>query len=285
MTLARSASRALRMAGAMAATTLLVWLPATAANAQIVDESSAPAAARDGLSGFLALGVAAIPRYEGAKDHRAFPAAFGQLRVGDRYAELLGTSLRVNVIDSPRIAAGPVISMTFGRGTNGIPTKVRALGRIGDAVEAGGFTAVTFPGVAKAGDAVSVTVEAVTDVSGTHDGAIGTLTVAYRLPVGERLTLTGDVRASAASDGYARRYFGVGAAGATASGLPAFAAGGGLRDVGGGLTAVYALDRRWSLVAFGNYRRLGGDFAASPVVRIAGDRDQLMAGAGVGLSF
>ncbi|MCA3254083.1 MipA/OmpV family protein [Bradyrhizobium sp.] len=284
MTLACTLSRALRMAGAVTATTLLVWLPATSATAQIVDDTPAPAA-RDGLSGFLALGVAAIPRYEGAKDHRSFPAAFGQLRYGDRYAELLGTSLRVNVIDSPRIAAGPVVSLTFGRGAKGVPAQIRALGRIGDAVEAGGFAALTFPGVAKAGDALSITVEAVTDVSGTHDGTIGSLTATYRLPVGDRLSLTADVRMSAASDGYARRYFGVGAAGATASGLPAFAAGGGLRDVGGGVTAAYALDRRWSLVGFANYRRIGGDFAASPVVRIAGDRDQMIAGAGVGLSF
>ena len=74
-------------------------------------------------------------------------------------------------------------------------------------------------------------------------------------------------------------------AGARASGLRHFDAKGGVKDFGTSLTAVYALSPKWSLIGFGGYRRLVGDFKDSPVVRDAGRADQFSGGVGIGFRF
>lgn len=236
------------------------------------------------LTGTVVLGAVAIPRYEGSKAYQAFPLVSGQVSLGHRYVELQGTSLRVNIINSPTLAVGPAASFTFGRGSDA-PASVRALGTIGDAFEVGGFAALSFPGVLGKDDMVQLSVQVTADVSGQHDGTVGQVSASYRLPVTSRLWFAFDAHVGFADGRYARRYFSITPAGAAASGLARFDAGGGARDAGSGLSIGYAIDRRWSLIMFGNHRRLVGDVAASPVVSQAGNRNQFVAGAGIGWRF
>lgn len=236
-----------------------------------------------GFHGMTAVGLGAVPEYEGADRYRIIPLAYGRAYFDRRYVEFDGLAIRGNVLNSRRVEFGPVAHLTFGRRDKIGSAAVARLGRINDAYEIGAFVATTLP-VGKNGE-VRFALEGVHDVAQVHNGWIGTASVGYAHRFGERFRLTGTATLSGASDDYARRYFTVTPQGSAASGLAAFNAKGGIKDVGITVGAAYKVTDRWSIVGFAGYKRLVGDFARSPVVGREGSANQLSGGLGVGFHF
>ncbi|MCL9998940.1 MAG: MipA/OmpV family protein [Erythrobacter sp.] len=237
----------------------------------------------DEFSGYTTLGIAALPDYEGADDHRILPLVDGKVFWDERYIAVEGPAIRANILNSETFEFGPVASFTFGRDDEIKDQAVARLGEIDDAYEVGLFGAVNFD--LGGNDALRIGVQGVQDVSDVHDGFVITASATYTAPVGKRLTLMFDLGASYASDDYAETYFSVTPAGALASGLATFDAEGGLKDVGAQLTATYLVGDNWGIAANAGYRRLLGDFADSPVVSVGGNPDQLSGGLGVFFTF
>jgi outer membrane protein len=101
-----------------------------------------------------------------------------------------------------------------------------------------------------------------------------------------RFTLSGGPRATLADSTYMRRYFGVTASQAAASGqLSPFTPGGGLRSVGIEAAASYQLSDSWRTFVFMRYDRLVGDAARSPIVTKFEARDLFTVGIGFTYSF
>ncbi len=254
-----------------------LFLTPSVALAQIAPEES------DEFSGYSTIGIAALPDYEGADDLRILPLVDGKVFWGERYVAVEGPAIRANVVNNETFEFGPVASFTFGR-DDGIESRaVAQLGDIDDAYEVGLFGALNFD--LGGNDAVRIGVQGVHDVSDVHDGFVITASASYTAPVGKRLTLMGEIGASYADDNYAETYFSVTPAGSLASGLAAFDAKGGLKDVGAQLTATYRIGDNWGIAANAGYRRLLGDFAVSPVVANGGSADQLSGGVGVFFTF
>jgi len=113
---------------------------------------------------------------------------------------------------------------------------------------------------------------------GGHDGWTGVIGAdyiarnadAWLLSIGPRVTISGRR--------YHRAYFGVTAPEAAASGLPAFAPGGGVQAIGGTAGLVFQLSPSWGVYSYAKYDRLIGDAGRSPVTRRLGSRDQLSGG-------
>ncbi len=93
------------------------------------------------LTGGFVGGFASIPEYEGSDDQRLIPLVAGNIRIGNRYLSLQGTSLRANTLDSEHFELGPVLNLNFGRDEDIDAIPVRALGVIDDAYELGVFAA------------------------------------------------------------------------------------------------------------------------------------------------
>jgi MipA family protein len=237
----------------------------------------------DEFSGYTTIGIAALPDYEGADDHRILPLVDGKIFWGERYVAVEGPAIRANVLNSKTFEFGPIASFTFGRDDDIENLAVARLGEIDDAYEVGLFGAVNFD--LGGNDALRLGVQGVHDVSDVHDGFVITANATYTAPIGKRLTLMFDIGASYASDDYAATYFSVDPAGSLASGLAGFDAEGGLKDVGAQLTATYRIGDNWGIAANSGYRRLQGDFADSPVVANGGSADQLSGGVGVFFTF
>lgn len=237
----------------------------------------------DEFSGYTTIGIAALPDYEGAEDHRILPLVDGKLFWGERYVAVEGASIRANIINSDTFEFGPLASFTFGRDEDIENLAVAKLGDIDDAYEAGLFGAVNFD--LGSNDALRLGVQGVHDVSDVHGGFVISANATYTAPVGKRLTLMFDLGASYASDDYAETYFTVTPAGNLTSGLATFNANGGLKDVGAQLTATYRIGDNWGIAANAGYRRLLGDFADSSVVADGGSTDQLCGGIGVFFTF
>lgn len=237
----------------------------------------------DEFSGYTTIGIAGIPDYEGADDHRILPLVDGKLSWDERYIAVEGPAIRANVLNSETFEFGPVASFTFGRDDEIKDQAVARLGETDDAYEVGLFSAVNFK--LAGNDTLRLGVQGVHDVSNVHDGFVITANATYTAPAGKRLTLMVDVGASYASDDYADTYFDVTPAGTLASRLTTFNCEGGLKDVGAQLTATYRIGENWGIAANVGYRRLLGDFADSPAVSGGGSADQLSGGVGVFFTF
>ena len=235
--------------------------------------------------GFVAVGMAVTPQYEGADEHRAVPLLIAERRKGHRYVLLEGLSARANLVDAPTLEAGPVITYAFGRDQQIDDELVRRLAPIDDAVDVGMFVARAWRGIGRPGDALRIAVQGLADAAGTHDGWTVRPSVSYAAPIGPRLFVRFDLSATYASDGYMSTYFEVPVGDAVDSGLSGFDARAGIKDAGLGMLWSYALGRQWSITGFDGGRRLLGDAADSPVVALAGTPNQFTLGLGIGRKF
>jgi outer membrane scaffolding protein for murein synthesis (MipA/OmpV family) len=116
------------------------------------------------------------------------------------------------------------------------------------------------------------------DVNEGHGGFLVDTSLSFIRPLTDSLKGVLSVSTSYASGRYMDAFFEVSASDSVASGLAPFSASSGFKDVG--LTAVltYAFTDSWSASFIGNYTRLVGDAADSPVVKQAGSPNQFFSG-------
>jgi MipA family protein len=239
----------------------------------------------DARTNYLILGAVSIPEFEGAADQTTKPLIAVSMRWGYRYIAWDGTNGRFNALNHEAFEFGPIVNVSFGRDDKIEPLRVRKLGEIDDAFEAGLFTAYSFANVIKDGDVVRLSAQLLRDVSSTHDGTIGELAASYRLRVNSRLAITTTGSVGIANDDYADTYFSVSAASARITGLPVSKVEGGTKDASVSVSANYDLTQRWSIFGLVKASRLIGDFADSPIVDLEGDKNQLLVGVGIGWRF
>ncbi|HYE27786.1 MAG TPA: MipA/OmpV family protein [Allosphingosinicella sp.] len=243
----------------------------------------------------IGIGGGYIPSYEGSDDYEFTPigVAFGKV-AGFSFATR-GTGLSIDLIRDARDAPvsfefGPLAHVRLDR-TSGIKDpQVRALGELDRAFELGAFVGVKKNGLLHKYDSLGFRLTWQKDVSDTHGSTILTPAVEYATPLSQRTYAQLGVQMERVGDGYAGTYFGVTPAGSAASGLPVYAADGGWKNWRASLLLAQALTgdlRHPRLSLFGgvSYSRLKGDFARSPIVAVAGDRDQYFAIGGLSYTF
>lgn len=283
---------------AAAAAILPLASPALAQTSSVPAE---PVATPDpGLTGdTVTVGVAGayLPDYEGSDDYRLVPApaAIGSFR-GFSF-QLLGNRLSVDVIpNDPQstldLQLGPVGVVNFSRTNrdNIDDARVAVLPERDTSIELGGYVGVGKTGVITSPyDKLSVSLSYRHDVSKVHSSGIFTPSINYLAPLSRRTAVALFASAERAERGFARAYFDVAPAEAVASGLPAFRTRGGWKNYTLGLAATQALTgdllHGFKLVAGGTYKRMLNDFGDSPLVSVAGSRDQWLGAVGLAYTF
>ncbi|MEQ8233874.1 MAG: MipA/OmpV family protein [Gammaproteobacteria bacterium] len=235
----------------------------------------------------VGIGLAPVvsPVFEGADDYgfSIFPDLRFQYR--DRFFASVPEGIRYRAINGPRLKAGPIARIRFGREEDdgGSPFLVSGsvdgldgLGDVDAAAELGGFVSYQLAAWRARAE--------LRHGLGGHEGVIGDLSLDYtggargvRYAVGPRLRF--------GSADFVDTYFGISAAQSARSGLPRFDADGGLNSVGIGASVVVPYGERLTLVAFGGYDRLLGDIADSPLVEQRGSANQLAAGVSLSWQF
>ncbi|HJT39962.1 MAG TPA: MipA/OmpV family protein [Sphingobium sp.] len=248
----------------------------------------------------IGIGVAAIPSYEGSDEHRIVPVPQLRGKVENVAFWTRGSSLYVDVLpnidpDGLDVQLGPVASLRFDRSSrkNIKDAAVQALGKRDIAVELGGFVGIGKRGVLTSDyDNLSARVAVTKDVAGAHGSYVITPAVEYMTPLSPRSFVGLGVSADYVGKKYGRYYFDIDPAGAAASGLPAYMGAGdgsGFKRISanltGGLSLSSDLRKGWALFALAGYARMLGDYAASPIVSIAGSKNQWVGAVGVGYSF
>ena len=223
----------------------------------------------------VGVGPVVTPAYEGSNDYKVKAAPV----ISFRYRDLIqvdNNHVRVNVFGadglfvSDNFKAGPLLRLDFGRDENDSPD-LAGLGNVGTSLELGVFASYT-AGPARARLRIQQ------DVISGHSGmqVIGDVSIAiYR---DERLTLTGTALSTWSDGDYMDSFFSVTAAQALASGLAAYDAGSGIKDIGVSFGANYFISDKWSLLGSAGYEKILSDAKNSPIVAVRGSSNQFSAG-------
>jgi outer membrane protein len=240
--------------------------------------------ADDGWSLTVGGGGLYAPAYEGDDTYRLSLLPNVQLNHGDRFFASVQGGVGYSAIATPSFRAGPIARVKFAREEDGNQTfavtgddttDLRGLGDVDTSLELGGFFSY------KVGRAM-LNAELRQAVSG-HEGLVadvGAVWSGRSYPWRQAIIWSFGPRMRVVDDAYNAAYFGVDAVQSAASGLPAFAAGGGVHSYGAGATAILPLGRNspWAAVVVAGYDQLVGDAGASPLVQERGSADQASAG-------
>ena len=246
----------------------------TAPAVMAYDEISGDIAGKAG--GFLGLGIAYRPDYEGSDDYKARIAPFGRYNMDDgRYISLGGTAgseraarLKMNVLGRETAwEFGPVVQYRLKRGGDVKNNQVQHMQTVPNEQEAGGFV-----GWHTGGLFLSMT--GVYDISGESEGTLFYFNGLYRLPVSSRFEVAAGAQTTWASDNYMSDYFGVSKQNVGSSGLPLYSAGKGLKDAGVSLIGHYKFTKTWGVIGNLSYTRMLNDAEDSPLVNDVGDKNQ-----------
>ena len=273
----------------------LSLLAAAPALAQDFAPSAGEPSVFDGDYFIVGVGLVALPSYEGSDDTVAVPAAgiagrVGGIGISPRAA---GFSLDL-VAEKPGqklgFAAGPVLRYRMNRTGKIADPVVEKLGKLDGVVEGGFVTGINLKGALNPHDSLSFSVDWRWDLSGKGSGMIASPGLSYITPLSRSKVAGFAASATFVDEGYARYNYGVTPAGAAASGLPAFTAKGGFKDLS--LGAFAAQDLNGNLLDGGAaiglgamWTRLYGSAADSPITSLRGQRSQWFFGGGLGWVF
>ncbi len=250
---------------------------------------SAPAMAQpadeDISLNFIAGGAAYLPDYTGSDDYRFIP--FGALRwqVGDVVVRSDGPGLAFDLYNEGPITAG--VYGRWGAGRNDVDDAVVALlPEIDNSVLVGGFVDFQVAEDFLTGyDQFVIGAKVGADVLGRFEGAAWSTSATYTTALSRTNFLVISASVSGYSDDYADTLFSIDAAGATASGLQAFSAEGGVQDVGVTSILTIGVSENWSVSGILGVSQLVGDFADSPIVAERGSETQVFTGIALGRRF
>lgn len=208
------------------------------------------------------------PDYEGSSRYRLHFVPVVDLQ-WKQLASIHEKSLRIYLVHKPWLRLGPIVSYASGRRESDNP-HLRGLGDVGIGMEVGGFAeSVVGP--------VAVRLDMQKEVVGGHGGWISHVEVGSVFFENETWSLAAGARMSIAGQNYMNSFFGITPAQSAASGLPAFHAGSGVKDIGVGLLTNYAINDSWALGSVLGCARLRGDAAKSPLVKDVGSANQCIA--------
>lgn len=274
----------------------LCLLPLTSPNA-FAQEQGPPAFDPHADSVTISAGGAYVPSYEGSDNYSFIPAAQIRGRISNIAFFTRGTQFFVDVFpDSGAngwdIELGPVANLRLDR-TGGIKdSQVRALGKLDETFELGGWAGIAKTGVfTSAYDNLSFRISYLRDLGNTHDSYVITPSIEYGTPLSLKAYAGLSMSADYVGKGYGHTYFDVSPAGASASGLsPYRLSGSGFKNVRVGGFFLHSLtgdlaQGGLSVGAGVSYSRLLGKYADSPIVADAGDANQWMAAVGLAYTF
>ena len=211
-----------------------------------------------------------------------------RINYGDTIFASVPDGLGWNALNRGGWKAGPIAKARFGRkeSDGGSPflltggsDALLGLGDIAAAAELGAFVEKRWGG----SGLWRVRAEARRGLGG-HAGIVADGSVSYQVRLGRMIMSIGP-RATAASGGFMRTYFGMDTVQSQRSGLAQYRPGAGLLSFGIGGALVRPLGERNTVTLFTGLDRLGSKAARSPLVRERGQKTQFSIGLGYGFRF
>ncbi|MFM9862530.1 MAG: MipA/OmpV family protein [Micropepsaceae bacterium] len=217
------------------------------------------------------------PDYEGSDDYRFRALPYFRVQYQDWLSLSVPEGLKLTALNDGGFKAGAIVGYRFDRDA-GDNIALAGWGDVDGALELGAFAEYKI-------DAFKLSLEARQGVS-DDVGLIATLGLRYETRIAGAMVSLGP-KVSWVDDDYAQTYFGITGPQAAAAVHPyaPYAADGGIKDYGFGLTAVVPLGDAWSLTGIASVSQLTGDAADSPIVAREGSETQVTLGLFAGYRF
>jgi outer membrane protein len=225
----------------------------------------------------VGIGAGAAPDYEGSDEYQLVPTwliSADDLYHPDTHVTLAGPVLRSNLVPHPHLRAG-VSGQYIPERDDVEDDDVDEMRSVDAAFLLGGIFGWDF--FSSPDIEFAALVDLRYDVA-SDNGYLITPRLSYVNRVSNRVSISAELFSNYASEDYMDEYFGVSAADAASSGLDAFDADAGFKDVGLTASVNYRFAEKWAVSLLGGYSRLLGDAADSPVVDDRGDANQLFLG-------
>ena len=237
-------------------------------------------------------GAAYLPDYEGSDDYRIIPAAAIRGKYHGVSFSTRGTYLATDLIpDRGKIGfdLGPMAGFRFGSRRHIHDDIVELLPRRKTAIEVGATGGVSFKGLTNPYDSLSLNIDVLHDVGNAHKSTTFSPHVDFSTPLSRRTYASASVGAEFVGNKFADYYYTITPADSLASGLPAFNAGGGMKNWKASLLVNQSITGDLlggvSVFALGQYSRLVGDFKRSPIVSVRGSPNQWLGAIGLAYTW
>lgn len=236
-----------------------------------------PTAHADELS--IGLGVGWVPEFEGSNDFRII--ALPSFKYENDWIEIKPSQLglEADLFPDSHFDLGPIVRYGSGRNDRREVDDpvVSLLETVDDAMEFGfsfsGGIPIHYMGIEDEG-IIATRVEVIHGLNSGHGGTTVEGAFRYVRPLSNRFTLISSVSLTWASSDYQQAFFTITPEDAARSGLPAFQANAGIKDIGFSVAGRYKFNQHWRSSAIFQLKRLMGDAADSPIVSIRGARNQ-----------
>jgi MipA family protein len=226
----------------------------------------------------VGLGAGLAPDYEGSDEYTVVPIPqFRYNWENGYYINLLGPTLRANLIPSRTFGFGPLLRYQPSRDSVS-DELVDKFDKIDSALDAGFFGSVIF------NNFILYTAYNA-DITDTYGGYLLDVAAGYRLGIENNVQFIVLALGTYASQDYMETYFGVDEDDADRSGLPEYSADAGVKDLGLLGALQYRIDSNWAILGIMKYTQLLGDAADSPIVDRRGDANNIMDGIIFNYSF
>lgn len=241
-------------------------------------------AAVENSKGNLILGVAWIPEYIGSDDYQSVPMVISNFYLAGYKGIFEGTGGRLDLWSHPYLEAGPVVNVLLPR-TNLGSRAVELVSEFGADIEVGGYLGFAIPYTNLPEGLLSGYVQ-VRSATGNEQRGTQFLSQLEYFFAPKIFLRTGFTVTAIAADGeFHNQHFGISSAASERSGLPAFRAGGGFRDVAVAAYSVFSLHPNYGIFTRVLASRVLGDARRSPVVADEGSDRQFFFGIGVFINF
>jgi outer membrane protein len=239
----------------------------------------------DVIPNFVGAGLGSTTEWMGSKERIWAVVPGGRVQLEkNRFVEVYGPIVDMNVLDSPNWEFGPMASYRFGR-SEVEDSVVNLLPPIDGGLEAGifaGWHHIRTEGIPYR---VRLGVSVTTAISGGATGGHVTPYASVWVPLSTRLFVGVGGGLTWSSESFMQQRFGVSPEASAASGLPTYSASAGMRQYYLWPAVIYRVSKEWYAAAGAFYQRITGDGADSPIVAQRGDANQFSAGIGVGYAW
>lgn len=240
-----------------------------------------PAPAPAGVDKMLGAVAVMLPDYEGSDDYTLAAAPILMYKFkGERYIQVVGNKAYLNVLNHTNWEAGAKGVYRGGR-SDVKNSLVEQLNGVDSSMELGGFVGYRKVIGGDVRHRYNIHLDMTQDVSDGHDGYVVEAAGVYWKPLSKAFDIGLRAGVTYASSDYMSSFFSVSAAEAANTGITAYSAGSGFKDVKVGVMGLLHLNQKWHLGGGLYYGRLLGDAEDSSIVDEQGSANQLFAGLSV----
>ncbi|MGB0662475.1 MAG: MipA/OmpV family protein [Pontibacterium sp.] len=233
---------------------------------------------------FIITGPGYTTEFQGSNDYSIVPFIASQFNVGKMRVDIEGLGSRVTLYNTGQWQAGPALALDLGRNEEVENAQIAKLDAVDSAAFLGGFIQKGIDNVVVKGDELTVSTAVYHDVTDTGGGNYTQLSLSYAPPLMLPFRLDFSVDATVADDDYMQTYFGVDTQNSARSGLNAYQASAGLKDISLSTNIGLFVSPKWGAFARLSVTQLQGDAKDSPITK-AGRAQSYFAGLGLYYRF